>query len=448
MFSKVGKRTPIAVRFSQVALESGSPDTVRDVRGFAVKFYSEKGNWDLVGNNTPVFFIRDPILFPSFIHALKRNPQTHLRDNNLFWDFLSLRPESLHQQTILFSDRGIPDGYRFMNGYGSNTFKNVNENGEVVFVKYHYKSDQGIRNLSDELAQKLSGLDADYALRDLFESIASENYPVWTMYLQVMTPEQAQHCSFNPFDVTKIWPHNEFPLIEIGRFVLNRNPQNYFAEVEQLVFSPAHFIPGIGPSPDKVLQGRLFSYNDAHYHRLGVNYSQIPVNRTVINSQTYHRDGLMRVDGNMFNEPAHFPNSLGGPEESKVEKFQSYSGDFSVIDKYETRDDDNFTQTRLFYQKVLDDSGRERLAGNIAGSLVNASKEVQTRVLANFEKVDPDYAKRVDKQLQVLEQENAKGMIKEKQPTAPMNPPRAPFKVTMEMSDDVLAPQFRRQCAV
>uniref|UniRef100_T1HV37 Catalase domain-containing protein n=2 Tax=Rhodnius TaxID=13248 RepID=T1HV37_RHOPR len=254
VFSKIGKRTPVAVRFSTVGGESGSADTARDPRGFAVKFYAEDGNWDVVGNNTPIFFIRDPILFPSFIHTQKRNPVTHLKDADMFWDFISLRPESTHQTMFLFSDRGTPDGYRHMNGYGSHTFKLVNDRGETCFCKFHYKTDQGIKNLSSEQAADLCGKDPDYSIRDLYNAIAKNKFPSWTWYLQIMTKEQAEKFRWNPFDLTKVWPHGEFPLIPVGKMVLDRNPKNYFAEVEQIAFSPAHMIPGVEPSPDKMLQ--------------------------------------------------------------------------------------------------------------------------------------------------------------------------------------------------
>ncbi|NWH64651.1 CATA Catalase, partial [Geococcyx californianus] len=254
VFESIGKRTPIAIRFSTVAGESGSADTVRDPRGFAMKFYTEEGNWDLVGNNTPIFFIRDAMLFPSFIHSQKRNPQTHLRDPDMMWDFWSLRPESLHQVSFLFSDRGIPDGFRHMNGYGSHTFKLVNANGRAVYCKFHVKTDQGIKNLSVEEAGRLASTDPDYAIRDLYNAIAKGDFPSWSFYIQVMTFEEAEKFPFNPFDLTKIWPHGDFPLIPVGKLVLNRNPVNYFAEVEQMAYDPSNMPPGIEPSPDKMLQ--------------------------------------------------------------------------------------------------------------------------------------------------------------------------------------------------
>nr|UYK33006.1 superoxide dismutase/catalase fusion protein [synthetic construct] len=312
VFEHIGKKTPIAVRFSTVAGESGSADTVRDPRGFAVKFYTEDGNWDLVGNNTPIFFIRDPILFPSFIHSQKRNPQTHLKDPDMVWDFWSLRPESLHQVSFLFSDRGIPDGHRHMNGYGSHTFKLVNANGEAVYCKFHYKTGQGIKNLSVEDAARLSQEDPDYGIRDLFNAIATGKDPSWTFYIQVMTFNQAETFPFNPFDLTRVWPHKDYPLIPVGKLVLNRNPVNYFAEVEQIAFDPSNMPPGIEASPDKMLQGRLFAYPDTHRHRLGPNYLHIPVNCPYrARVANYQRDGPMCMQDNQGGAPNYYPNSFG-----------------------------------------------------------------------------------------------------------------------------------------
>ncbi|KAJ0396564.1 hypothetical protein P43SY_009473 [Pythium insidiosum] len=451
LFAQVGKRTPVAVRFSTVGGEAGSADTVRDPRGFAVKFYTEDGNWDLVGNNTPIFFLRDPILFPSFIHTQKRHPATHCKDDDMMWDFFSLRPETLHQQTFLFSDRGIPDGYRHMNGYGSHTFVNVNAQGETTYVKYHFKTDQGIRNLPVAEAARLASADPDYAIRDLYDAIARKAFPTWTLYIQTMTPAQAAQSAFNPFDVTKIWPHAAFPLQEVGRLVLNRNPRNYFAEIEQLAFSPSHFVPGVDASPDKMLQGRLFSYPDTQRHRLGANYQQIPVNRPLREPQTYQRDGPMAVTGNMYDAPNYFPNSAGGPVESP-HAFASYAGDHAVVDKFSTRDDDNFAQCGEFYRKTLCEGARDRLTTNIAGSLVNASKPVQARAIANFRQVDPDYAHRVQtkvdalaaarqRQSQSQSQTPAKPQSQSQTPAKPspaqLNPPRKPFTV-VPPSEDLL----------
>lgn len=391
IFSEIGKRTPCAVRFSTVGGESGSADTARDPRGFAVKLYTEDGNWDLVGNNTPIFFIRDPILFPSFIHTQKRNPATHLKDADMFWDFITLRPETTHQVSFLFSDRGTPDGYRHMNGYGSHTFKLVNEKGEAVYCKFHYKTDQGIKNLSAKRADELSGSDPDYAIRDLYNAILSGNYPSYTMYIQVMTYKEAEKWEFNPFDLTKVWPHAEFPLIPVGRMTLDRNPSNYFAEVEQLAFSPANMVPGIEPSPDKMLQGRLFSYNDTHRHRLGANYHQIPVNCPYrARVRNYQRDGPMTIDDNQKGAPNYFPNSFSGPVDCRNYgecKF-NVSGD---VNRYSSADEDNFTQVGTFFRKVLNEEERQHLVENIANHIVNAQDFLQERAIHNFSQACPEY---------------------------------------------------------
>jgi len=393
--SSVGKRTPVAARFSTVGGESGSADTNRDPRGFAVKFYTEEGNWDMVGNNTPIFFIRDPILFPSFIHTQKRNPQTHLADPDAFWDFISLRPETTHQVSFLFSDRGTPDGYRQMNGYGSHTFKNVNARGEASYVKYHFKTDQGVNNLDADVAGALASSDPDYAIRDLYNAIARGKPPSWTMYLQVMTFAQAATVDFNPFDLTKVWSHKEFPLTEVGRMVLNRNPENYFSEVEQLAFAPSHMVPGIEPSPDKMLQGRLFSYADTHRHRLGTNYQSIPVNKP-LNAKVanYQRDGPMTVDGNGGGAPHYFPNSFNGPAKQDSAKEHAYpvTGD---VERVETGDEDNFSQCGEFFRNVLDQGARERLTDNIAGNMMDAQEFIRNRAIANFAAADASYGRMI-----------------------------------------------------
>ncbi|GKZ00774.1 hypothetical protein MPSEU_001029200 [Mayamaea pseudoterrestris] len=400
---KVGTKTPVAVRFSTVGGESGSADTARDPRGFSIKFYTQEGNWDLVANNTPIFFMRDPFMFPSFIHTQKRNPATHLKDPNMFWDWISLRPESVHQVSVLFSDRGTPNGYRHMNGYGSHTFKNVNAQGEPCYVKYHFKTDQGISNLPADVAGKLAGDDPDYATRDLYNAIGKGEYPSWTMYLQVMTYEQAVEVEFHPFDVTKIWPHSEFPLHEVGRFVLNRNPKDYFTEVEQLAFSPSHMVPGVEPSPDKMLQARLFSYPDAHRHRLGPNYLQIPVNRPIVETalNDYHRDGFMQtVGGN--GAPNYFPNSYQGPQpqESKAPTWHrdSISGQVERID---TGDEDNYSQCRAFF-RMLSPEEQGRLTDNIAGHLSGAQSFIRKRAIEMFSLVDPEYGQAVESKIEAM----------------------------------------------
>nr|XP_034196102.1 catalase [Osmia lignaria] len=395
VFSQVGKRTPIAVRFSSVGGESGSADTVRDPRGFAVKFYTEDGIWDLVGNNTPIFFVKDPIFFPSFIHTQKRNPVTHLKDADMFWDFLSLRPESTHQVLFLFSDRGIPDGHRHMNGYGSHTFKLVNANNEVVYCKFHYKTDQGIKNIPVDKAAELSASDPDYSIRDLYNAIASHRYPTWSFSIQVMTPSQAKNFKWNPFDVTKVWPHKEFPLIPVGKLVLDRNPENYFADVEQIAFDPAHMIPGIEPSPDKMLQGRLFAYGDTHRHRLGPNHLQLPVNCPfkAISAMNYQRDGLMAVH-NQNGAPNYFPNSFNGPKECPAVRPPKFnvSGD---VDRYEPQNEDDFGQAGMFYRDVLNADEKKRLADNLVGSLRNASTFIVERAVKNFTQADADLGRKL-----------------------------------------------------
>lgn len=421
--------------------ESGSADTVRDPRGFAVKFVTEDGNWDLVGNNTPIFFLRDPMLFPSFIHTQKRNPATHLKDPDMFWDFIGLRPETVHQVSFLFSDRGTPDGYRHMNGYGSHTFKNVNEKGDAVYVKYHFKTDQGICNLSAEDADKLASSDPDYAIRDLYTSIEATDFPSWTVYLQVMTLDQAEKCLFNPFDLTKIWSHKDFPLHEVGRIVLNRNPKNYFAEVEQLAFSPSHMIPGIEPSPDKMLQARLFSYPDTHRHRLGVNYQNIPVNYPFnTNVANYQRDGFMTVTGNGGDSPNYYPNSFDGPKVKLTEAW--HSGGVStgkkvedmIMKRFETGDEDNFTQCRHFFRNVLDSKARRRLTSNIAGHIVHCNSEIiRQRAISNFAAVDPLYGKMIAekvKKLQSLVQTSERDVATKRRQgnILPLNPPRTIHK--------------------
>ncbi|XP_034541149.1 catalase isoform X2 [Notolabrus celidotus] len=395
LFEHVGKTTPIAIRFSTVAGESGSADTVRDPRGFAVKFYTDEGNWDLTGNNTPIFFIRDALLFPSFIHSQKRNPQTHMKDPDMVWDFWSLRPESLHQVSFLFSDRGLPDGYRHMNGYGSHTFKLVNTNGEGLYCKFHFKTDQGIKNLPVEEADHLASTNPDYAIGDLFNAIANGNYPSWTFYIQVMTFEEAEKFHFNPFDLTKVWSHKEYPLIPVGRLVLNRNPANYFAEVEQLAFDPSNMPPGIEASPDKMLQGRLFSYPDTHRHRLGANYLQLPVNcpfRTRVSN--YQRDGPMCMFDNQGGAPNYYPNSFSAPEVQPrcVESKFKVSPD---VGRYNSSDDDNVTQVRTFYTQVLNEEERQRLCKNMAGALKGAQLFIQKRMVENLKAVHPDYGNRV-----------------------------------------------------
>lgn len=312
LFSEIGKETKVLLRFSTVGGEKGSADTERDPRGFAIKFYSEDGNWDLVGNNTPVFFIKDPKKFGDFIHTQKRDPHTNLKSPTMMWDYWSLNPESLHQVLILMSDRGTPYGYRHMNGYGSHTFAMLNAANERSYVKFHFKTAQGIKNFTHEEAAQMKAHDMDFSQRDLFENIEAGNFPKWELKIQVMTEEEAnsQDYYFNPFDLTKVWPHGDYPLIDVGVLELNQNPHNYFQDIEQAAFAPAHIVDGIGYSPDKMLQGRLLSYPDAQRYRLGANYEQIPVNRCPFATNNYQRDGRMRVDGNGGQNPNYYPNSF------------------------------------------------------------------------------------------------------------------------------------------
>jgi len=325
----------------------------------------------------------------------------------MFWDFISLRPETTHQVSFLFGDRGTPDGYRHMNGFGSHTFKLVNAKGQPTYCKFHLKTDQGIKNLSSARADELAGSDPDYATRDLFNAIGSKNFPSWSVYIQVMTFEQAEKIPMNPFDVTKVWPQKEYPLIPVGKMVLDTNPKNYFAEVEQLAFSPAHMVPGIEPSPDKMLQGRLFSYVDTHKHRLGPNYQEIPVNCPYASRvNNFQRDGSMRVDGNQSGPPNYFPNSFSGPQPDPSAAWNRLpvSGD---VARFETKDDDNFSQVGTFYNKVLDASARDRLTTNIAGHLVNASTFIQKRAIANFAKADPEYGSAIERKISQLKSRKA-----------------------------------------
>jgi len=398
--SEVGKRSEVFVRFSTVGGEKGSADSERDPRGFAVKIYTDEGNYDLVGNNTPVFFIRDPIKFPDFIHTQKRQPATNLKNADMFWDFLSLTPESIHQVTILFSDRGTPRDFRHMNGYSSHTFMWYNKKGEYYWVQYHFKTEQGIQNFTGEEANNMRGIDPDCATRDLYEAIAKGDYPSWRLEVQIMTPEQAKKYRFDPYDITKVWPHADFPPMNVGRLVLNRNPENYYAEVEQAAFSPANFVPGIGPSPDKMLQGRLFSYHDTHRHRLGPNYHLLPVNAPKASRMnSYQRDGAMRFDQNGGDGPNYWPNSFGGPapDPSMAPPPIDVAG-MAARHAYQLGDAD-FVQAGDLYRKVMTETDREHLVNNIVSHLKNAQKRIQLRQTALFYKADPDYGQRVAKGL-------------------------------------------------
>ena len=394
--SEVGKRTEVFARFSTVGGEKGSADSERDPRGFAVKFYTDEGNYDMVGNNTPVFFIRDPLKFPDFIHTQKRHPATNLKDADMFWDFLSLTPESIHQVTILFSDRGTPRTYRHMNGYSSHTFMWYNEKREYYWVQLHFKTEQGIQNFAGEEAERMRAIDPDCATRDLCEAISRGDHPSWRLEVQIMTLEQAKDYRFDPFDITKVWPHADFPPIDVGRLVLNRNPDNYFAEVEQAAFSPGNFVPGIGPSPDKMLQGRLFSYHDTHQHRLGPNYHLLPVNAPkACGMNSYQRDGFMRFDDNGGGGPNYWPNSFGGPSpDPDLAAPPIYVSGMAARHAYELGDVD-FVQPGDLYRKVMTDEDREHLIENIVGHLGGAQKRIQLRQTALFYKAESDYGRRV-----------------------------------------------------
>lgn len=392
--SEVGKKTPMFIRFSTVAGELGSADTVRDPRGFAVKFYTEEGNYDIVGNNTPVFFIRDAIKFPDFIHTQKRNPQTHLKDPNAVWDFWSLSPESLHQITILMSDRGIPATLRHMHGFGSHTFKWTNAEGDGVWIKYHFKTEQGVKNLAVDAAAKIAGENPDYHTEDLFNAIEAGDFPAWKLYVQIMPLEDANTYRFDPFDVTKVWSQKDFPLIEVGRMVLNRNPENYFAEVEQATFSPGTLVPGIDVSPDKMLQGRLFAYADAHRYRVGANHQHLPINRAKSEVNSYQRDGQMRFDGNGGKSVNYEPNSFGGPTEVNEHKQASIpvSG---VAENVGYDHHDHYTQAGDLY-RLMNEEERARLVANIVGAMKPVERDdIKLRQIGHFYKADPEYGTRI-----------------------------------------------------
>lgn len=376
LFSKVGNQCRLLIRFSTVGGEKGSADSERDPRGFAIKFYTEDGNWDLVGNNTPVFFVKDPKKFGDFIHTQKRDPRTNLKSPTMMWDFWSQNPESLHQVLILMSDRGTPFSYRHMHGFGSHTFSMINKENQLVYVKFHFKTQQGIQNFTGPEADKMRAVDMDQAQRDLVEAIDRKEFPKWSLKIQVMTPEEAQQFRFNPFDLTKIWPHAEFPLIDVGTMELNEIPSNYFAEVEQAAFAPAHVVDGISYSPDKMLQGRLLSYPDAHRYRLGVNYEQIPVNKCPYLVSNYERDGAMRVDGNGGSSPNYFPNSFDDIYADENYKQPSEHLHAAVADWYDRNapgEDDHYTQPGWLYTKALNDEGRKNLVANIVSAMSGIS---------------------------------------------------------------------------
>ena len=393
-----GEKTKLLLRFSTVAGERGAADAERDVRGFALKFYTKEGNWDLVGNNTPVFFVRDAYKFPDFIHTQKRDPQTNLRSNTAMWDFWSLSPESLHQVTILMSDRGLPKSYRNVNGYGSHTYSLINSKNERFWVKFHFKTLQGIETLTNKEAEAIVGKDRESNQRDLFENIEKGNFPKWSFEIQIMSEEEAKKCSFNPFDLTKVWPHGDYPMIKVGTMTLNENPKNYFQQVEQASFSPSNIVPGISYSPDKMLQARIFSYPDAQRYRVGTHYEMLPVNRPIVEVNTYNLDGSMNFDIKEPTKAFYEPNSFDGPVEDK-----SYlEPDLAVGDiakRYDHRvGNDDFSQPRALFL-LMSNSQKEQLFSNIKDAMAGVPRDIVDRQIALFEKVHPDYANGVKKAL-------------------------------------------------
>ncbi|WP_342650353.1 catalase [Pseudomonas sp. REB1044] len=398
LFDGIGKQTETFLRFSTVGGERGSADTERDPRGFAVKFYTEEGNWDIVGNNTPVFFIRDPLKFPDFIHTQKRNPQTNLKSAQMMWDFWSHSPEALHQVTILFSDRGIPDGYRHMHGFGSHTYSLINAEGQRTWVKWHFKTQQGIKNLTPADAARIAGTDPDYAQRDLFEAIEQGNYPRWTVCIQVMSEEEAANRAENPFDVTKTWSQKEYPLIEVGVLELNRNPLNYFAEVEQAAFGPSNMVPGVGLSPDRMLQGRVFAYADAHRYRVGTNHQHLPVNapRCAVNS--YQRDGAMSM-GSYGSAPNYEPNSFADAPKQSPRHAEPALALNGAADRHDHREDDDYYSHAGALFRLMSPEQQALLIDNIAGTMAGVTEEVVRRQLQHFHKADPAYGGGIAKAL-------------------------------------------------
>ena len=393
-----GEKTKLLLRFSTVAGERGAADAERDVRGFALKFYTKEGNWDLVGNNTPVFFVRDAYKFPDFIHTQKRDPQTNLRSNTAMWDFWSLSPESLHQVTILMSDRGLPKSLRNVNGYGSHTYSLINSKNERFWVKFHFKTLQGIETLTNKEAEAIVGKDRESNQRDLFENIEKGNFPKWSFEIQIMSDEEAKKCSFNPFDLTKVWPHGDYPMIKVGTMTLNENPKNYFQQVEQASFSPSNIVPGISYSPDKMLQARIFSYPDAQRYRVGTHYEMLPVNRPIVEVNTYNLDGSMNFDIKEPTKAFYEPNSFDGA----VEDASYLEPDLAVGDiakRYDHRvGNDDFSQPRALFL-LMSNSQKEQLFSNIKDAMAGVPRDIVDRQIALFEKVHPDYAAGVKKAL-------------------------------------------------
>jgi catalase len=403
IFSEIGKKTDMLARFSVVAGERGAADVDRDPRGFALKFYTEEGNWDLVGNNTPVFFMKDPKKFNDFIHSQKRHPFTNMQSQTMQWDWWSLNPESLHQVIILMSNRGTPYGYRHMNGYGSHTFSMINAEDERHYVKFHFKTDQGIKNFSDKEAVEMAGKNKDFSQQDLLEHIEEGNFPSWTLKIQVMTEEEAVEQKTNPFDLSKVWPHDEFPLIEVGKMELNKNADNYFAQIEQSAFAPAHIVDGIGYSPDKMLQGRLLSYPDAHRYRLGANYEQIPVNRCPYAVNNYERDGFMTVTDNGGRSENYYPNSfddIKADEDYKLKAPEVHDAEADWFDRNDParNDDDHYHQPGKLYQ-IMDDKAKQDLIQNTVGAMSDISgtkkEEITQRQLTHWYKADAELGEKI-----------------------------------------------------
>lgn len=391
LFSEIGKQTPIFSRISTVAGERGAADAERDIRGFALKFYTEEGNWDLVGNNTPVFFFRDPLRFPDLNHAIKRDPRTGMRSADNNWDFWTLLPESLHQVTIVMSERGIPRSFRHMHGFGSHTYSMVNAEQRRVWVKFHWRTQQGVENLTDADAAAVVANDRESNGRDLMSAIDRGEFPKWTLFIQVMTEDQARTHRHNPFDLTKVWPKGEYPLIQVGEIELNQYPENFYAEVEQAAFSPANIVPGIGYSPDKMLQARLFSYGDAQRYRLGVNFNHIPVNAPKCPFRAYHRDGAMRTDGNLGDTPSYWPNSKGawlGADLDRAEVAPPIDG---AAGHWDHRiDEDHYEQPGNLF-RMMNETQRQLLFENTARALGDARDEVKQRHVDNCTRADPAY---------------------------------------------------------
>ena len=394
VFSHIGKQTEMILRFSTVGGEKGSADTERDPRGFSMKFYTEDGNWDLVGNNTPVFFVKDPKKFSDFIHTQKRDPFTNMKSPTMMWDFWSLNPESLHQVLILMSDRGTPYGYRHMHGFGSHTFSLINAQNERFYVKFHFITQQGIKNFTNEEATAMKGIDPDFAQRDLLENIENGNFPKWKLQIQVMPENEAKTYHLNPFDLTKVWPHGDYPLIDVGEIELNRNPDNYFQDVEQAAFAPSHIVDGIGYSPDKMLQGRLLSYPDAQRYRLGANYEQIPVNRCPYMTNNYQRDGQMRVDDNGGRRPNYYPNSFDNTVADQSYREPAWELESLTADWYDRNapgEDDHYTQPGNLF-RLMDDGAKQNTIKNIVGAMSGIdgpkNEEIINRQLCHWFRAD------------------------------------------------------------